>query len=183
MFFFGVPSADAQVITPDSSCANESTYRSTAGDHPAILNVINDTSTTFQLFWRDYDGQRVAYGPVAPNTTTQQNTYLTHPWVIADSAGTCYRFLVMTSLEQSVTIKAGDIQTPVAPPPTTEPLPTSSSSAVSGPAPPRREAAASSTGGGGGGGGTSPGLIAGVAGAAVGAGATAAVRARGRRTP
>src|SRR5690242_1910286 len=86
--FVAVGSASAQSVTPDSACANESAYRSTAGDQRATLTIVNNTGETLQLFWLDYSGARVFYQPLAAHAISTQETFLTHPWIVANSAGT-----------------------------------------------------------------------------------------------
>lgn len=38
------------------------------------------------IFWLDYNGQRVLYNTLAPGQSYVQQTFLTHPWVIADGS-------------------------------------------------------------------------------------------------
>lgn len=92
-------------IVPDSSCADESTYKSLKGDAPAALEVFNKSPETVKVWWLDYSGKRVLYQVLPPFTDYVQRTWLTHPWVITDVNGRCYRFLVMTSQLQSVTVE------------------------------------------------------------------------------
>jgi hypothetical protein len=92
-------------IVPDSSCADESTYKSLKGDTAAQLEVINKSPETVKIWWLDYNGKRVLYQQLPPFTMYVQRTWLTHPWVITNLGGRCYRFLVMTSQLQSVTVE------------------------------------------------------------------------------
>jgi hypothetical protein len=92
---------------PDVACASEASFRSTSGTTKASLLVINNTSETLQSLWLDYAGKRVFYQQVAPLTSYLQQTFLTHPWIIASLQGTCYRFVVMNSVAQTVTVDPG----------------------------------------------------------------------------
>jgi hypothetical protein len=40
----------------------------------------------FQVFGLDYNGNRVLYAPLSPGQSFVQQTFLTHPWVIADTS-------------------------------------------------------------------------------------------------
>ncbi len=100
-------------IKPDSACADEADFKSLKGDDPAVLTVINNSDETVRTWWLSYDGERVFYSDLAPHTSYMQETWLTHPWVISSAAGDCYRFLVMTSLQQSVTV-APEVPDPAA---------------------------------------------------------------------
>jgi len=92
-------------VVPDASCADEHTYKSLKGDTPALLDVFNKTPATVSVYWLDYSGKRVLYQQLPPFTEYQQRTWLTHPWVLTDASGQCWRFLVMTSQLQSVTVE------------------------------------------------------------------------------
>jgi hypothetical protein len=128
------------VPEPHSSCEREGTDTSRDGVAEANLTVINLTEATFDLFWLDYDGARVFYQTVLPSSTQQQPTWITHPWILADEAGTCYLLIVMTAVEQTMTIGTTTGQeletppgTPPPRPPQTEPTetdPEESSAAV-----------------------------------------------------
>ena len=92
-------------IVPDSSCADEGSYKSLQGDMPAQLQVFNKSPQTVKVWWLDYNGKRLLYQQLPPFTYYVQPTWLTHPWVITNVGGQCYRFLVMTSQLQSVTVE------------------------------------------------------------------------------
>lgn len=132
-------------IVPDSSCATESQFKSTSGTTTAVLQIINNSDETVKAYWLDYTGKRVFYEDIKPHTAYLQATWLTHPWVITSAAGACYRFVVMNSQEQSVTVEpvlgpgetvaplATAQSTEIAPAPTVTAPPTTAA-AASGPA-------------------------------------------------
>jgi len=120
---------------PDSACASEATFKSTAGTTKASLTIVNNTDETVQSFWLDYHGARVFYRQVPPHSRYVQPTWLTHPWVIASLGGTCYRLVVMTALQQTVTVDpgAGGVIAPVVTfPPPLETFPTAATAAPGG---------------------------------------------------
>ena len=92
---------------PDAACATESTLRSKSGAVTASLHIVNNTTETVQAIWLDYTGKRVVYGTVAPFSSVVQPTWVTHPWIIANQQGTCYRLIVMTSPDQTVSVDPG----------------------------------------------------------------------------
>ena len=50
------------------------------------VTFINTRPKKVTLYWIDYDGKRVSYGEIDPAGGTQeQQTYVTHPWVVVDS--------------------------------------------------------------------------------------------------
>lgn len=56
--------------------------------------VDNRTAYDFDLFWLDYDGRRVSYGTVGAGTRFRQQTFATHPWVLADPGSGHCRYLL-----------------------------------------------------------------------------------------
>jgi hypothetical protein len=92
---------------PDSACSNERSFKSTAGVTKATLTIINNTDQPVQSLWLDYNGKRVFYEQIAAHTQYKQQTWLTHPWIVASLDGACYRLAVMTSLEQTITVNPG----------------------------------------------------------------------------
>jgi hypothetical protein len=91
-------------VVPDSSCSTESQFKSLTGTTRAVLQITNNTDETVKSYWLDYTGKRVFYENIAPHTSYLQATWLTHPWVITSASGACYRFVVMNSQEQFVSV-------------------------------------------------------------------------------
>jgi serine/threonine protein kinase len=74
---------------PASACDREKSLRSLAGDQSTSISFTNDGAEAVRLYWLDYNGDRVPYGTVAPGTTVLRQTYVTHPWVVADTSDKC----------------------------------------------------------------------------------------------
>ena len=67
------------------SCAQEGRLRSTSGDRKARLRfrVIGENDETqFKLYWLDYQGRRQFYKHVFAGDVYDQQTFVTHPWVV-----------------------------------------------------------------------------------------------------
>jgi hypothetical protein len=81
-----------QQLQPQS-CSYEGHIKSVAAfSTPTAVRFVNSSATlTFQVFWLDYNGNRVLYATLGPGQSFIQQTFLTHPWVIADTspAATC----------------------------------------------------------------------------------------------
>jgi hypothetical protein len=81
-----------QQLQPQS-CSYEGHIKSVAAlSTPAAIQFVNNSaSLSFQVFWLDYNGNRVLYATLSPGQSLIQQTFLTHPWVIADTspAATC----------------------------------------------------------------------------------------------
>jgi len=81
-----------QQLQPQS-CSYEGHIKSVAAfSTPTAVRFVNNSANlTFQVFWLDYNGNRVLYATLGPGQSFIQQTFLTHPWVIADTspAATC----------------------------------------------------------------------------------------------
>lgn len=71
------------------SCDEQSKLRSFNGLTPSRIQFSNETHSTRRVYWLDYSGKRIFYQTMPPGTSYTQDTYLTHPWLVTDSAGTC----------------------------------------------------------------------------------------------
>ncbi|KAF3923472.1 hypothetical protein ABW21_db0208168 [Orbilia brochopaga] len=71
-----------QPIHPD----NEAGSRSVKGDHAVKVIFINNRESAVRLWWLDYTGKRVDYGTVVKGEIREQETYITHPWVVVDES-------------------------------------------------------------------------------------------------
>jgi Tol biopolymer transport system component len=67
------PSSNNCVITQDHSIS---------GDTPSTIDFNNVSGRTVDVYWLDYDGNRVHYNTLANGQGYTQETWITHPWVI-----------------------------------------------------------------------------------------------------
>lgn len=51
------------------------------------VTFINTTGGEVELFWLDAEGQRRAYGKIAPGAQRDQHTFAGHVWLVVDAAG------------------------------------------------------------------------------------------------
>lgn len=84
---------DSETAASDSTCAKESSLRSIEGVTPAEFTLINRSKNPLVLYWLDYEGKRIRYEEIPPDKQMKQPTFLTHPWVVADTKGRCIRIL------------------------------------------------------------------------------------------
>lgn len=85
IFLLGARTASADSV----SCGMESTLKSLRYDQALSMTFENRSSFERDLYWLNYTGKRVIYTKLAPGSTYSVNTFVTHPWVITDSSGTC----------------------------------------------------------------------------------------------
>ena len=50
----------------------------------ATIKFVNKSGKTVKVYWLDYDGDRKLYETLKDGESYEQQTYLTHPWVITD---------------------------------------------------------------------------------------------------
>jgi von Hippel-Lindau disease tumor supressor len=58
--------------------------RSVNGDINTSVRFVNHRPMKLKIYWLDYEGRRVFYRSLQPSEQYVQQTYLTHPWLIAD---------------------------------------------------------------------------------------------------
>jgi CSLREA domain-containing protein len=103
--------ARTQALAADSNC-DITQPRSIEGTTPSTILFVNESGRTVDLYWLDYEGQRVFYQTIPAGESREQPTWITHPWVTIDGEGNCIGYTVSTEIEQTYVIQA-----PVEPPP------------------------------------------------------------------
>ncbi len=71
------------------ACANEGHIRSVVGDEKTTITfqiVGENDETQFKIYWIDYEGKRQFYKHVFAGDVYQQQTFMTHPWVVTAPA-------------------------------------------------------------------------------------------------
>lgn len=58
--------------------------RSLNSDVPAIITFHNTSAQVVKLYWLNFKGERVFYQNLQVGKLYQQETFLTHPWVVTD---------------------------------------------------------------------------------------------------
>ena len=73
----------------ERSCSEQRNLRSRESGAPAKLRFVNPTDGTYVLQWIDYNGALKEYGTLGPGAEITQDTFLTHPWIVAYGEGSC----------------------------------------------------------------------------------------------
>jgi hypothetical protein len=58
--------------------------RSLHSDSPESLSFLNASAQPIKIYWLNFKGQRVFYQTLQPGEVYDQETFLTHPWVVTD---------------------------------------------------------------------------------------------------
>src|SRR3954469_21121499 len=80
--------------------------RSFEGKQSTEITFVNQTDRTVTVYWLNYAGQRIYYNTLNPSESYDQQTWVTHPWVVVDQAGTClgYTTAIPESREFDITV-------------------------------------------------------------------------------
>jgi len=83
---YTIGGVDPQTYTiespPSSANCNITQDRSISGDTPTSITFDNQSGRTVDIYWLDYEGNRVYYSTLGNENIYTQPTYLTHPWVM-----------------------------------------------------------------------------------------------------
>lgn len=99
-----------------SSCSEEASLRSINSDTASRVNFKNNSEGRIKIYWLNNQGQRVEYkvGGLASGQTHQQNTFVTHPWLITNEQGQCLGIYtpensgaVSLDINKTVTVSGG----------------------------------------------------------------------------
>ena len=60
--------------------------RSIHSDVPTSIKFMNLSPLQLGVFWIDYDGNEVRYATIASRESFEQQTFMTHPWIVRDMA-------------------------------------------------------------------------------------------------
>ena len=84
--------------------------RSKSSANPVKLTLVNTSLKAEDVFWYDYQGNKVKYATLKPGQGYTQATYATHPWSIGDHY---VRLYIPNSQAEQTNVSSYDISTPV----------------------------------------------------------------------
>ena len=99
------PSTSRSVTTPalpyrfkvtgasQHSCSEEGTTSSASSFTHALVTFVNDTAIDLKLIWLNFNGGQQLYATLPPGTEAQEDTYIGHDWLIANSQSACLGIL------------------------------------------------------------------------------------------
>jgi hypothetical protein len=74
----------------------ERKLKSLSSAEPTVVAFDNRTSSDLTLFWLDFQGKRKPYGKIRAGEQMSENTFATHPWLLARPDGTAVAIFVAT---------------------------------------------------------------------------------------
>ena len=93
---------------PHLTCNQEKLVRSTKWDTKALVKIVNNSSEILKAYWLNYKGERELYATVRPGKSFSLNTFLTHPWLIANVANRCAAIYLPTTKPLVITVRKMD---------------------------------------------------------------------------
>ncbi len=97
------PSSQELQKPGDYPCSAESSLRSIRADRSVNVTFQNRSSAPVSTYWLDYSGKRKLYQRLAGGATYTQQTFVTHPWVLADDSGRCKKIFLPGPMAATVT--------------------------------------------------------------------------------
>jgi len=97
-----------------SACSEEGTLLSQKGAATSIV-FKNSAASDIVIYWLDFSGKRVEYKKLSPGGSHTQQTFVTHPWLIANEKDQCLGIYTATStsnvildIKESVEVAGSD---------------------------------------------------------------------------
>ncbi len=92
------------------ACSGEGRIKSSQSDGIS-MDFINQRGSNMSIYWLDYNAKRVSYRQNLPTGQTHsQGTFVTHPWLITDSTGTCIGiYRPITKTNKTLTFKSNEV--------------------------------------------------------------------------
>jgi VHL beta domain len=93
---------------PDPSCKDLFKVKSQGSDAPAKITFINRSGMYRSILWLDFSGQPKDYAGLNNGEEVTLDTFLTHPWMVADGPGDCIEMVMPHPGTRVVTLTAPD---------------------------------------------------------------------------
>jgi hypothetical protein len=75
----------SDTILKPQSCSAEDTERSLYSQISTNIRFINRKTFRVKVYWIDFTGKRQHYFDLEPDEVRDQQTYVTHPWLITEA--------------------------------------------------------------------------------------------------
>lgn len=96
-------------VAPDNTtaavaCEEEKNLRSLGTQFVTYIYFTNARSEVIRLYWINHQGARQLYATLEHGQTRSFQTYITHPWLVADSQDKCVGIYMPAAVKLDVTI-------------------------------------------------------------------------------
>jgi hypothetical protein len=92
------------------ACSGEGRIKSSQGAS-IYMDFVNQRGSNMNIYWLNTNGSRVTYKTnLLNNQTHNQQTFVTHPWLVTDNTGTCVAiYRPVTATKKTITFKADGV--------------------------------------------------------------------------
>jgi VHL beta domain len=87
---------------------DEGQLRSLSSAEPAQLLLVNESPRDYSLFWLDFKGKRQPYGTLHAGERLIENTFATHPWLVARPDGRAVEIFIPETPHAKAVIPSGN---------------------------------------------------------------------------
>ncbi len=99
-----VPVTPSMEGTGAVPCKEERTLRSLSTTTPTSILFVNKSNRAKRVYWLNDEGKRELYFNLEAGQSIRQPTFISHPWVIADTSDRCEAIHMPTPATQEVLI-------------------------------------------------------------------------------
>ncbi len=92
------------------ACSGEGRIKSSSGTS-IYMDFVNQRGSNVNVYWLDYNTGRVSYRPnLATGQTHNQQTFVTHPWLVTNNSGACIGiYRPVSASNKTITFKANEV--------------------------------------------------------------------------
>jgi hypothetical protein len=101
----GLTRCDAHSSPAAVPCEEEKNVRSRSGTTSTSIVFSNGSSHGVRIYWIDYGGARKFYGKLENGQSLNFQTYITHPWLVADLEDKCLGIYMPTATKLEVAVR------------------------------------------------------------------------------
>ena len=69
------------------------------------VEFVNVSSQPRRVYWLDFAGARQFYGVMQPGQRAAMQSYVSHPWMMADASDTCLGTIVISKDSRRIEIR------------------------------------------------------------------------------
>jgi uncharacterized protein YcfL len=88
------------------SCGDEGKLRSLSSEISTNIQLVNGKKIRVKVYWIDFQGKRQHYFDLEPNESRDQQTFVTHPWIVTEAGDNqpCIKIFLPTQKPRTVII-------------------------------------------------------------------------------
>jgi hypothetical protein len=89
-----LPGCAGPVSPKTLDASQEKAVKSLSSDTKAQITFVNKSGQRINVYWLDFSGHRVLYKMLEAGESYDQQTFLTHPWLVTDSGDNAWNIFL-----------------------------------------------------------------------------------------